>query len=186
MSGYRNTDENSNYLLMSAGRGFRAKLVSGADLEHEFIVAEILLLEGPYLIESDEEDYAMRELPSDMDDQDNWFVFDIKSGVGEVFSWDYGEEHIEIIRLAEPIPMVLHCPNCREQHIDKPDPETGWTNNPPHRSHECQFCKWIWRPADIYTTGVERINTRGNNDSVPRPRAPIRFLPYYEDHLING
>lgn len=62
-----------------------------------------------------------------------------------------------------PIPMVLHCRNCRTQHIDEPDPQRGWTN-PPHRSHECQECGFIWRPADVPTTGVEAIATRGQLD----------------------
>lgn len=30
-----------------------------------------------------------------------------------------------------PIPMLLFCPRCEHQHIDAPEPETGWTN-PPH------------------------------------------------------
>ena len=69
-----------------------------------------------------------------------------------------------------PIPMVLHCPECRAQHIDKPDPERGWTN-PPHRSHECQECGYIWRPADIPTSGVKSIATRGTHDGRPaRPK----------------
>lgn len=63
-----------------------------------------------------------------------------------------------------PIPMVLHCPRCRMQHVDLPQPEKGWTN-PPHRSHECQGCGWIWRPADVATTGVDAITTRGSADS---------------------
>lgn len=65
-----------------------------------------------------------------------------------------------------PIPMVLHCPSCRTQHIDEPNPQRGWTN-PPHRSHECQECGCIWRPADVPTTGVKAIATRGREDGRP-------------------
>lgn len=63
-----------------------------------------------------------------------------------------------------PIPMVLFCPACTAQHIDAPQPEKDW-DNPPHRSHECQFCGHIWRPADVPTTGVAAIETRGKLDS---------------------
>lgn len=61
-----------------------------------------------------------------------------------------------------PIPMVLHCPSCGLQHIDAPTEE--W-NNPPHRSHLCHGCGFIWRPADVPTTGVAAIQTRGKADS---------------------
>lgn len=67
---------------------------------------------------------------------------------------------------AAPIPMVLHCPSCGLQHIDKPDPDNGW-HDPDHRSHQCQGCGAIWRPADVPTKGAERIATRGKADTVP-------------------
>lgn len=62
----------------------------------------------------------------------------------------------------QPINMVLHCPKCGEQHIDKAD---AWWNNPPHRSHLCHGCGHIWRPADVPTNGVAAIKTHGTNDS---------------------
>jgi hypothetical protein len=74
----------------------------------------------------------------------------------------------------DPINMILFCPNCGQQHLDRPDmPEDGadwketdiaWTN-PPHRSHLCHNCGHIWRPADVPTNGVRNITTRGSNDS---------------------
>lgn len=91
----------------------------------------------------------------------------------------------------EPIRMILHCPTCGLQHIDRPnhwsdrfDPPTGsehpddleallqaakayeaeWTN-PAHKSHKCLRCGEIWRPADVYTTGVLEIKTSGQHDS---------------------
>ncbi len=88
----------------------------------------------------------------------------------------------------KPIDMLLHCPACGVQHIDKPDdPDSDavrlerhralhsirnpvanvWTN-PPHRSHLCKACGCIWRPADVCTNGVEKITTRGVNDTWPR------------------
>ncbi len=63
-----------------------------------------------------------------------------------------------------PIPMVLICPSCHFQHVDAPDPATGWTN-PPHRSHLCAACGTVWRPADVPTVGVERVNTKGEKDT---------------------
>ena len=66
-----------------------------------------------------------------------------------------------------PIDMVLYCPECFEQHIDKPQPEKGW-DNPPHRSHECQVCEHVWRPADVPTNGVEAIKTKGQRDGFTR------------------
>jgi hypothetical protein len=69
-----------------------------------------------------------------------------------------------------PIPMILFCPLCRIQHIDKPNPEKAW-DNPPHRSHECENCGLVWRPADVATVGVEQIATEGKHDSFKWPFA---------------
>lgn len=69
------------------------------------------------------------------------------------------------IEFAElPIDMLLFCPRCDYQHVDAPQPEKGW-DNPPHRSHECQHCGCIWRPADVATNGVRSITTRGKADN---------------------
>jgi hypothetical protein len=66
----------------------------------------------------------------------------------------------------EPVPMILFCPACGIQHIDRSDPENGWLN-PPHRSHLCATCRHIWRPADIPTVGVAAIATRAQLDVGP-------------------
>lgn len=81
----------------------------------------------------------------------------------------------------QPIPMVLHCPRCRTQHVDAPEPERGWTN-PPHKSHLCHGCGLVWRPADVPTTGVAATQTRGSADTWPpeRPEAPAL------EHWIRG
>ena len=64
-----------------------------------------------------------------------------------------------------PIDMLLFCPKCNAKHIDRPQPEKNW-DNPPHRSHECQFCGTVWRPSDSPTNGVAFINTRGKRDII--------------------
>ena len=61
-----------------------------------------------------------------------------------------------------PIPMLLWCPRCHAQHVDAPS--EGW-DNPPHRSHLCHACGCVWRPADVETTGVAAIGTRGSRDT---------------------
>lgn len=102
----------------------------------------------------------------------------------------------------KPIDMVLHCPACGLQHIDKDNTEdlrieaaeTGrdregdkeldrwledneWTN-PPHRSHLCLGCKHIWRPADVPTNGVKAVSTTGKADSpiVPSSNQTLRHV----------
>ena len=85
-----------------------------------------------------------------------------------------------------PIDMVLHCPACGTLHIDKADEvcevcggrpsacnamghrvdrsvKWAWLN-PPHRSHLCNQCGYIWRPADVPTNGVLAVKTRGQYD----------------------
>lgn len=65
------------------------------------------------------------------------------------------------------VPMLLFCPNCEKQHIDE---ATETWSNPPHRSHLCHFCGWIWRPSDICTTGVAELITKGTKDRTANPR----------------
>lgn len=95
------------------------------------------------------------------------------------------EAHSEETPSLSPIPMILHCPRCHVQHIDAPDENVKWCvgctpdncsgcnegegkwTNPPHRSHLCASCGFIWRPADVPTEGVASIKTRGANDSWP-------------------
>lgn len=90
-----------------------------------------------------------------------------------------GERLILIERA--PINMLLFCPQCAEQHIDDPQLEKGW-DNPPHRSHECQFCGYVWRPADVATNGVAQITTEGKRDGRARPRY-FKTAKDFEDAL---
>lgn len=73
----------------------------------------------------------------------------------------------------QPIPMVLFCPACGEQHIDK----ANW-ESPPHRTHLCQVCGHLWRPASVYTEGVAEVPL-GTSDTRPaiRGRATLEAQP---------
>jgi hypothetical protein len=100
----------------------------------------------------------------------------------------------ECVRKREPIDVVLFCPSCKFQHIDKAEPDvcetcghpevahargdlkcwigqrcscTGFTAwlNPPHKSHRCLNCNIVWRPADVPTNGVAKAKTVGSNDT---------------------
>lgn len=61
-----------------------------------------------------------------------------------------------------PVPMLLSCPSCRTQHVDR-----GTWTKVPHRSHLCHDCGVVWRPADVPTVGVGNIKTRGESDNWP-------------------
>jgi hypothetical protein len=79
--------------------------------------------------------------------------------------------------------MILHCPNCGNQHIDAPDDqyygggttaegfEPRW-DNPPHKTHCCEICNHEWRPADFPTNGVAEIHT-----ATDATRMPPKILP---------
>lgn len=96
---------------------------------------------------------------------------------------------------AAPLPMVLHCPSCHMQHIDRPDPVTSWTN-PPHRTHQCQYCWRTWRPADVATVGVPFVATSGKNDTwkptietadhvLHRPSGETWLVSYVQDGYLS-
>ncbi len=108
------------------------------------------------------------------------------------------------------IDMVLHCPKCGLQHIDKDNyeelrieaaelgvdregerelerwiEEREWPN-PPHRSHLCQNrkCGHIWRPADVPTNGVAAIKTAGTKDGpITSPSVEFQILKAEHDNL---
>lgn len=50
---------------------------------------------------------------------------------------------------APSIPLLLHCPECFERHID----EAPWDAKR-HHTHACQNCGHCWRPAVVDTVGV--------------------------------
>lgn len=82
-------------------------------------------------------------------------------------------------RLTAPIPMILFCPFCGMQHIDRDERPDGddWTTRP-HRSHLCKpadgGCGAVWRPCDRPTVGVEYLNTQGKNDTPSQRMAALR------------
>lgn len=105
----------------------------------------------------------------------------------------------------DPIPMILFCPSCGVQHVDKAESHKpdctlvlkpamevrcdcgAWTN-PPHRSHLCAYCAHVWRPADVPTTGVLTIETHGERDHQPirsQISPAARFRPQWR-HKARG
>ncbi len=60
-----------------------------------------------------------------------------------------------------PIPMVLTCPLCKQQHID----EDSWATLA-HRTHRCVAgpygtgCGHEWRPSNVATVGVRKADLR--------------------------
>ncbi len=60
-----------------------------------------------------------------------------------------------------PVPMILHCPDCHERHIDH-----GKLAKTDHRTHACQFCGFLWAPAAVPTVGVQFLPGCKDKDSV--------------------
>jgi hypothetical protein len=50
----------------------------------------------------------------------------------------------------KPVPMIMHCPDCHQRHID----EGVWATKA-HHTHSCQSCGVTWRPAVVDTVGVQ-------------------------------
>lgn len=75
-------------------------------------------------------------------------------------------EHRAHLLYPQPIDMVINCPACGAQHVDKPDVGRRWLN-PPHRSHLCHACGSIFRTANVPTNGVACVSSRGESDTWP-------------------
>ena len=46
--------------------------------------------------------------------------------------------------------MILRCPQCGVQHIDRDE----WATTRVHRTHLCANCGQEWRPYEYATVGV--------------------------------
>src|SRR5688500_17668856 len=57
-----------------------------------------------------------------------------------------------LAKLAQPTPIITHCPNCGIQHVDRGE----WATKS-HKTHLCECCGHLWRPHDYPTVGVEEI-----------------------------
>lgn len=51
----------------------------------------------------------------------------------------------------DPVPMVLICPKCGKNHVDRDE----WATTRIHRSHLCENCGHVWRPFEFATVGIE-------------------------------
>jgi predicted RNA-binding Zn-ribbon protein involved in translation (DUF1610 family) len=60
------------------------------------------------------------------------------------------------------IPMILHCPQCGERHID----EAAFAEVA-HHTHACQGCGFVWRPAKVNTHGVRFLPGYSNAQHQP-------------------
>lgn len=54
--------------------------------------------------------------------------------------------------LPAPIRMIIHCPKCKGQHVDRRE----WTTRV-HRKHLCENCKHVWQERVYPTVGVETL-----------------------------
>lgn len=79
-----------------------------------------------------------------------WWLDYIRSLLGEAhdFYQDQADFYYDEV-VSAPIPMVLTCYECGEDHIDE-----GIWEHKLHRTHQCQHCGYEWRPALVPTVGV--------------------------------
>ena len=69
----------------------------------------------------------------------------------EELRWeDLPIEHEPMTEKVIPIPMLLWCPDCGKRHVDRGEHATKV-----HRTHACQECGLVWKPAKVATVGVQ-------------------------------
>lgn len=56
--------------------------------------------------------------------------------------------------LVRPLRMLLWCPACHVQHVDR---DLWATEEKAHKKHLCEKCGHIWQPANVHTVGVEQL-----------------------------
>lgn len=72
----------------------------------------------------------------------------------------YGRLAAKVVQERDaPVDMILYCPMCNVQHVDRAKPEQNWANTP-HKTHLCQneSCNYLWRPSNRATNGVEKLS----------------------------
>lgn len=57
------------------------------------------------------------------------------------------------VNQVHPIPMLLWCPRCHAQHIDRGE----WATVRTHKKHLCESCGFEWKPALVETVGVSEL-----------------------------
>ncbi len=72
-----------------------------------------------------------------------------------------------------PQPIVLFCPSCSLQHIDRGE----WATTRVHSKHLCEECGYTWRPSFQATIGVEKL------DDVEELKALLREARDYINDL---
>lgn len=80
----------------------------------------------------------------------------IKSTIIEESGLLVADIHALAATMTKGVPMLLFCPRCQQQHIDKSAPVPGW-DNPPHATHTCAGCELLWRPSNVNTTGIAML-----------------------------
>ena len=58
-----------------------------------------------------------------------------------------------VMAIDAPEPMILHCPKCGTQHIDR----GVWGTTRIHRTHLCAACGHLFKPFNYATVGVEDV-----------------------------
>ncbi len=67
-----------------------------------------------------------------------------------------------------PLPVLLFCPMCKKQHIDKLEPDGIDWRTRPHRKHLYLGCGHVWKPCALHTVGVETLP-----DEPTPPASPV-------------
>lgn len=81
--------------------------------------------------------------------------------MGAVSAFNRTLERLMVSNAPDPVPMILHCPECMARHID-----VGEFATKPHHTHACQCCGFVWRPAVGPTFGVQFLPGFKNGSEV--------------------
>lgn len=101
---------------------------------------------------------GLQHVDSTDDHKQRWLVGDralTPYGIGTIARLSSGTGFVEAFFSDLSLPAGQFAVNERD---------LKWPNEP-HRSHLCHGCGTIWRPADVPTTGVKAISTKGKADT---------------------